>query len=134
MARSGLRVGGEVQSSRPEVRVALIRKTRLQTSVQTVGLRRSEDQQTKIRSRSTADQHETQGLVSETRTSSKRRSERVLDPETLMGRRAATRTRTRSRSVRGRTETRRRRKIQLSQITGRGLMNQSINQPINYLF
>ncbi|KAG7218322.1 hypothetical protein INR49_020480 [Caranx melampygus] len=101
-ARSGLRFGGEVQSSRPEVRVALIRKTRFQTSVQTVELRRSEDQQTRIRSRSIADQQETQGLVSETRTSSRRRSERVLDPETLMGKRAATRTRIRtsSRSLR----------------------------------
>ncbi|KAG7218038.1 hypothetical protein INR49_020674 [Caranx melampygus] len=120
-ARSGLRFGGEVQSSRTEVRVALIRKTRFQTSVQTVELRRSEDQQTRIRSRSIADQQETQGLVSETRTSSRRRSERVLDPETLMGKRAATRTRIRtsSRSVRGRTETRRRRKIQLrSQLIG----------------
>lgn len=42
MAGSGFKSLGEVQSCRPEVRVALIQKTRIQTSVRTAELRGSE--------------------------------------------------------------------------------------------
>lgn len=42
MAGSGFKSSGEVQFCRPEVRVALIQKTRIQTSVRTAELRGSE--------------------------------------------------------------------------------------------
>ncbi|XP_070689136.1 regulator of G-protein signaling 3-like [Pempheris klunzingeri] len=140
--------GGGIRSCRPEVRVALIRKTRIQTSVQTAEVRESElvqgliltdqsdpgstkiqlDQRRphRVRSRSTAGPLRTAGLVSgqcsDTRTS-RRRPERVLSPESCIREGWI-----RSRSVGRRTETRtrRRRKIHPSVFRGRGQLRLSI--------
>ncbi|XP_023251258.1 regulator of G-protein signaling 3-like [Seriola lalandi dorsalis] len=158
--RSGFGSGDELQSSRPEVRVALIKKTRIQTveprgSELVQGLiltdqtdpefietwlnrrRPTQDRRTRttgstseVRSRSTADPQKTQGLVSEqsseSRTSSRSRYERVLDPEPPTGERGAPTTR--SRSVERKTEirARRRRKVHPSVFRGRGQLRLSI--------
>ncbi|XP_039979117.1 regulator of G-protein signaling 3-like isoform X2 [Xiphias gladius] len=163
---SGFRSGGDIQSSRPEVRVALIRKTKTktQTSIQNVKLRGSElvqglilpdqtnpgytdtqldrrrptlDRQTRttkdtseIRSRSAADQQKTSALVSdqssETRTSSRRKSETILIPESPTVKGGAHRIRSGSLGRRTETRTRRKRKIHPSLFRGRGQLRMSI--------
>ncbi|XP_071328454.1 regulator of G-protein signaling 3-like isoform X2 [Trachinotus anak] len=170
-ARSGFRSGGEIQASRPEIRVALIRKTRIQTSVQTVELRGAglvqgliltdhtdpqfiktqlhrgrptQDRQTRttesiseVRSRSAADPQRTARLVSdlpsETR-NSRKRSERVLDPDSLMGKGGAPRNRSRSVGRRTQIRTKRRRKIHPSVFRGRGQLRLSITPEGGQLF
>uniref|UniRef100_UPI0037E765F5 regulator of G-protein signaling 3-like n=1 Tax=Semicossyphus pulcher TaxID=241346 RepID=UPI0037E765F5 len=145
-AGSGFRSGVEIQSSRPEVKVALIKRTRIKTSVRTADIRRSglifkdetdlgstetqQDQrrQNQTKSWSTAGPLRTAGLASdpstEIRTSS-RRSERVLGPESCRGEEGPHRIRPKSE---GRTETRtrRRRKIHPSVFRGRGQLRLSI--------
>ncbi|GAA6233071.1 regulator of G-protein signaling 3-like isoform X2 [Lates japonicus] len=89
---SGFRSGAEVQSSRQQVRVALIRKTRIQTSVQTVELRGSElvqglilTDQTDPGSTETQLDHRRPTQDRQTRTTSKVRSRSTTDPQRTAG-------------------------------------------------
>ncbi|XP_018548258.1 regulator of G-protein signaling 3 isoform X2 [Lates calcarifer] len=89
---SGFRSGAEVQSSRQQVRVALIRKTRMQTSVQTVELRGSElvqglilTDQTDPGSTETQLDHRRLTQDRQTRTTSEVRSRSTSDPQRTAG-------------------------------------------------
>ncbi|XP_041855294.1 regulator of G-protein signaling 3-like isoform X2 [Melanotaenia boesemani] len=123
----------EIQSCRPEVRVALIKKTTIQTSVQVLDytdpaptethLDQSKPTTTMsgVRSRSTAVSDDFSG----TRTT-KKRSDRLWGPGSCRGDGAPPRIR--SSSLGGRTEirTKRRRKIHPSAFRGRGQLRLSI--------
>ncbi|XP_076586697.1 regulator of G-protein signaling 3-like [Chaetodon auriga] len=143
------RLGDEFQSCRPEVRLALIKRTKIQTSVQisvrTVEPRASElvqgfilrdqndpgstatESTSEVGSRSTAGPLRTAGVVldqfSGNRTS-RRRSERALGSESCRGEGGAHRIWPRSEGRR--TETRRRTKIHPSLFRGRGQLQLSI--------
>ncbi|TMS01605.1 Regulator of G-protein signaling 3 [Larimichthys crocea] len=140
--RPGFRCGAEVQSCRPEVRVALIRQTtelaqgliltdktglgstKTRSQVKSMSHVRSTSQ---VWSRSISGPLRPAGLVSEIRIG-RRRSDRVEDPESCR-QEEAPRTRTRT-GNQGRPETRRRTKIHPSVFRGRvhearGLMGKS---------
>ncbi|XP_041793165.1 regulator of G-protein signaling 3-like [Chelmon rostratus] len=123
-AGSEFRFGDEFQSCRPEVRVALIKRTRIKTSVRTSV--RTAELTFEVGSTSTAGPLTKAGVVrgqsSETMTSG-RRSERALGPESC---REGGAPRIRVRSEGRRTETRRRMKIHPSLFKGRGQLQLSI--------
>ncbi|XP_027140241.1 regulator of G-protein signaling 3-like isoform X1 [Larimichthys crocea] len=136
--RPGFRCGAEVQSCRPEVRVALIRQTtelaqgliltdktglgstKTRSQVKSMSHVRSTSQ---VWSRSISGPLRPAGLVSEIRIG-RRRSDRVEDPESCR-QEEAPRTRTRT-GNQGRPETRRRTKIHPSVFRGRGRLRLSI--------
>lgn len=138
-AGSTFRSAHDIQSCRPEVRLALIRKTRIQGSVQ---VRRSEvisDQTGPAPTEKYLDRSQpmrtTSGArprsktvsddVSETR-ATKRRSDRPQGPGYCRGDVTPPRIRSRSLKTRSETRTRRRRKIHPSAFRGRGQLQLSI--------
>ncbi|XP_029367142.1 regulator of G-protein signaling 3-like isoform X2 [Echeneis naucrates] len=141
-ARSGFRSGAEIQSSRPEVKEAVIRKTRIHTSDQHNSelmktqmdhgptQTRTTEVSSEARSRSTMDPHP--GFYSaQPADIRRRRSKRVLNPESLTGK--GKELRTRSSPVARRTDTRKKRKIHPSLFRGRGQLWLSITPEVGWL-
>ncbi|XP_041643421.1 regulator of G-protein signaling 3-like [Cheilinus undulatus] len=149
VSTAGLRSGVMIQSCRPEVKVAQIRKTRIRTSVQTLELREARSAkgdmnkeqtdpgaiETQLDHRrpnqvhqSSSESRSTAGLISEwsseTR-NNRKRSERHQGPESCRGEGGPQRIRSKSE---GKAESgiRKRRKIHPSEFRGRGQLRLSI--------